>query len=645
MRSTARLVTLIMAGSLGAAALLPATAGAQSPGTSRATEFAAAAAEFGVPDSVLLALSYNESQWEDHAGQPSTTGAYGPMALTDVATAAASAVPSAKGDGAARATLVTAARLIGAAPAQVRSEEQDNIRAGAALLASYARAADGGVLPADVGGWYPAVAEYAGATSPAATGSAAVAAAGQTADAFAGQVYDTIRSGASRHTDDGQLIDLAAQPTVQPVGAPATPAGGQQLPECPATLSCSYVPAAYASNGPTPGDYGNYDLADRPNGHVTINYIVIHDTEESYADTVTGFQSPTDFASANYVVQGTTGTVTQMVPNEDVAWHAGNWYMNAHAIGIEQVGFAVQGATWFTGQLYQTTATLVRYLAARYHVPLDRQHIIGHDNVPGISPAYIPGMHWDPGPFWDWNRFMSLLGRRTVPTALPGSPVVTINPVFANNIQQVTDCEGGTSVPAQPSSFVYLRTGPSSSAPLFNDPGFAPGGTVGTTCAADWGDKASAGQQFVVAGRDGDWTAVWWDGAKVWFLNPRRSPVTTPTSGLIVVPRPGVSSVATYGVAYPAAGEFPADVPVPTSGALPYVIHAGQSYVYGGTTPTDYYHATTIDNSAPDDHLDILGTEKYLEIQLGHRIAFVNAADVLVRPGTSVTSRPGAKRP
>lgn len=619
MRSTARTVTAFAAVLVGLASFAAVPAHAQGGQPDRAGEFAAAAAEFGVPDPVLLAVSYDESLWENHAGQPSTSGAYGPMGLTDVRRG----TPSDRGDAIAPAlrTLVTAADLLHVPPAALRTDEQANIRGGAALLASYARAADHGRLPTGTPGWYAAVADYG---DPGDRGDGT---------AFADQVYDIIRTGAARRTDDGQYLSLAAEPAMVPdtssVG-PRSASGTTQPPECPAELSCAYVPAAYAQTGPTASDYGNYDLADRPNKHLTIDYIVIHDTESPYADTVAEFQDPTAQVSANYVVQGSTGTVTQMVPDSDVAWHAGNWYVNMHAIGVEQVGYAVQGATWFTERLYRTTAELVGYLAARYHVPLDRQHIIGHDNVPGPATAYIPGMHWDPGPFWDWNHFMALLGRHTVPTGGPNSPVVTINPVFADNIQQVTDCESGTPVPAQPASFVYLHTAPSASAPLYDDPGLDPGATVGTTCAADWGDKASAGQQFVVAGRHGDWIAIWWNGTKVWFENPRGNPVITPSSGAVVVPRPGRLSVPTYGTAYPDTTDFPPAIPVRTVSPLPYTIEPGQSYVLGGPTPSDYYYAVTVDNSAADDHTDVLGSRKYLEIQLGHRIAFVNAADVLV---------------
>jgi N-acetyl-anhydromuramyl-L-alanine amidase AmpD len=622
MRVNHRLVGVLTVAATALAVGLPATATAQDAAATRQQQFAAAAHEFGVPESVLLAVSYNESLWETHNGAPSTTGDYGPMALADVATGlTAKGTPSTSG----LHTLTAAAALIGATPTEVKSDPADNIRAAAALLAGYAKKLANGSTPTSVDDWYGAVAEYSGSADQSG------------AKDFADEVYATIRTGAARHTDDGQNLSLPADPAVRPDTGQlaalhlAPPPPGQQ-PECPANLDCTFIPAAYAEVS-SATDYGNYDLADRPNNGLTINYIVIHDTEETYAATVSDFQNPKHYASANYVVRGSNGTVTQMVPDKDVAWHAGNWYVNMHAVGIEQEGFAVQGATWFTERLYRTTAKLVRYLAARFHVSLDRQHIIGHDNVPGPSPAGIPGMHWDPGPFWNWNHFMNLLGSYIVPTGSAAhSPVVTVNPEFTTNIQTVTDCENHTPVAPQASSFVYLRTAPDANAPLFNDPGLAPKGTVGTTCAADWGDKASSGQQFAVAGRSGDWVAIWWDGAKVWFENPANNPVATPSSALVVEPKPGETSVPVYGNAYPEASAYPSAIPVQNVTPLPYTIQAGQSYVYGGATPTDYYYAQTIDNSIPDDHTNVPGKQKFLEIQLGHRIAFVLASQVQVMP-------------
>ncbi|MGC5413346.1 hypothetical protein ACPXCX_58235, partial [Streptomyces sp. DT225] len=47
-------------------------------------QFAGAAREFDVPQSWLMAVSYRQTRWESHDGQPSTTGAYNVMGLTSV---------------------------------------------------------------------------------------------------------------------------------------------------------------------------------------------------------------------------------------------------------------------------------------------------------------------------------------------------------------------------------------------------------------------------------------------------------------------------------------------------------------------------------------------------------------------------------
>ena len=56
----------------------------QTEPTALQSAFRGAAAEFGVPESVLLSVSYNVSRWEQHGGAPSVSGGYGPMHLTRV---------------------------------------------------------------------------------------------------------------------------------------------------------------------------------------------------------------------------------------------------------------------------------------------------------------------------------------------------------------------------------------------------------------------------------------------------------------------------------------------------------------------------------------------------------------------------------
>ncbi|MGM0364505.1 N-acetylmuramoyl-L-alanine amidase, partial [Streptomyces griseoaurantiacus] len=81
-----------------AALLLPLLGAGQAAGQSDARTgapaglqraFAAAAAEYHVPGSVLLGVSYLQSRWDTHAGAPSVSGGYGPMHLTDARTALA----------------------------------------------------------------------------------------------------------------------------------------------------------------------------------------------------------------------------------------------------------------------------------------------------------------------------------------------------------------------------------------------------------------------------------------------------------------------------------------------------------------------------------------------------------------------------
>ena len=120
-------------------------------------------------------------------------------------------------------------------------------------------------------------------------------------------------------------------------------------------------------------------------------------------------------ASAHYVVQSSTGNVTQMVDEEDVAWHAGNWDYNERSIGIEHEGY-VDDCSYYTDALYEGSAQLTADIASRQGVSLDRSHIIGHDEVPDpYNPGEYGGAghHTDPGDCWDWDYYMALLNGET----------------------------------------------------------------------------------------------------------------------------------------------------------------------------------------------------------------------------------------
>ncbi|MBV9022692.1 MAG: N-acetylmuramoyl-L-alanine amidase [Streptomycetaceae bacterium] len=597
------------------------------------SKFSQAAQEFHVPLPVLLGLSYEESRWDGHHGQYNTEGGYGVMGLTDV-------TPSMLSDGGAGAvgrhdlsallsnpvlhTLTAAAKLTGASPAQLRGNDLQNIRGGAALLASYERKLTGGTPP-DPAQWYGAVAEYSGILSQAG------------AKSFVDDVFRTIVQGVVQRLPDGGELHLQAQ-AVTPITVQLdNPLLGLKRDfgrevECPPGVACTFLPAGS----------GNYQEANRLADGLAIRYIVIHDTESSYQQAIRAFKNPANGAAANYVMQSSTGKVTQVVPDKDVAFHTGNYWFNMHSVGIEHEGFAASGATWYTTAQYRATAHLVRYLAARYGIPLDRRHIIGHDNVPGPASSKVSGMHWDPGPYWDWTYFMHLLGAGRDFGLLHGvGPVgtaITITPDFATNRQTVQVCgqptgEGGTpastrstrcSTRTQPSNFLYVRTAPRPTAPLFADPGMHSAGTTGTQRIDNWGNTVVAGQQFVVADKRGDWTAIWYAGSKVWFYNPDGVNTTPAPGATIVSAKPGIASAAVYGQAYPQPSEYPWGFAPSTQQPLSmYSVRGGQAYVANAApVPADDFFAKN-----PPDTV-VTGTEKYYVIQYNHRLALLNDAEV-----------------
>ncbi|MEV5875300.1 N-acetylmuramoyl-L-alanine amidase [Streptomyces sp. NPDC052101] len=602
--------------------------------------FATAAAEYHVPQSVLLAVSYLQSRWDWHAGAPSVTGGYGPMHLTDARTAIATTehlaegTEDARGDGSRGAvhpkvrepaesalparlkTLPKAAKLTGLPTGELRTDPAANVAGGAALLAAAQREL-GEPLSADPAEWYGAVARFSGADDTA------------TAAAYAGDVYDVLRTGEERTTDAGQLVALAAQPRLTADAAQLKRARLRTLPtddvECPRSVSCEAVWAPYAQFGND--DYGNHDLGDRPVSQ-RIKYIVIHDTEGTWDGVLNLVQDPT-YVSWNYTIRSTDGLIAQHVKAKDVAWHAGNWDINARSVGIEHEGFLANPDAWYTEAMYRSSARLVKYLSWTYGIPLDRQHILGHDNVPGPTASTIPGMHTDPGPYWDWRHYFQLLGHPFRRTAGQQSALVTILPNYASNEPAYTGCTTKADpCTAHGSSAVRLYSDHDVNAPLIKDIGMKTDPTIDVN---DLSSRVATGQQYAVADRWGDWTAIWYLGQKAWFLNPRSAPTAVPAKGLVITPKDGLTSIPVYGRAYPEKEAYPEGVPAQSVVPLPYTIPAGQRYVVGDEVAGEYDYSVTF---TTDSHRVVVGKDLYYEIQYGHRVGFVRAEDVTLQSGT-----------
>lgn len=149
-----------------------------------------------------------------------------------------------------------------------------------------------------------------------------------------------------------------------------------------------------------PAAAANYTTADRPRGH-TVDRVIIHVTQTAFTKTLSIFRNPQKKVSAHYVVRSSDGYLAQCVPEADIAWHAGNWDHNTRSIGIEHEGW-VDRPAYFTDALYEQSAQLTADICTRYGIPKDRAHIIGHYEVPGTD-------HTDPGPNWDWRRYIRLV--------------------------------------------------------------------------------------------------------------------------------------------------------------------------------------------------------------------------------------------
>jgi hypothetical protein len=104
--------------------------------------------------------------------------------------------------------------------------------------------------------------------------------------------------------------------------------------------------------------------------------------------------------SAHYVVRG-DGHIAYVVGEEHTAWHSGNYWYNLNSIGIE-LELNTRTNPFFREEQYLAAAALTCRAGARWGFPLDRAHVVGHNEVPGAT-------HTDPGPTWNWPHFMWLV--------------------------------------------------------------------------------------------------------------------------------------------------------------------------------------------------------------------------------------------
>ena len=148
-----------------------------------------------------------------------------------------------------------------------------------------------------------------------------------------------------------------------------------------------------------------------------VKYITIHTVQGSYASAISWFKNPNARVSTHYVVRSSDGQVTQMVCENDKAFHVRE--SNGESIGIEHEGFIDDGGAWYTEEMYQSSAALVRDIAQRHGINLLQTY--GGPPSSGLKVLsntcyrvkghqhFVGNNHIDPGPSWDWDRYYRLV--------------------------------------------------------------------------------------------------------------------------------------------------------------------------------------------------------------------------------------------
>ncbi|MEZ4826198.1 MAG: CUB domain-containing protein, partial [Bacteroidia bacterium] len=155
----------------------------------------------------------------------------------------------------------------------------------------------------------------------------------------------------------------------------------------------------------------------------SVQYVTIHTIQGSYASAIAWFRNPAARVSAHYIIRASDGQITQMVCEEDRAFHVRT--DNATTIGIEHEGFIDDGGAWYSNEMYESSAALVRDICQRYNInPLQT---FGGPPTKGVRTLtntcykvkghqhFRENNHVDPGPFWDWDRYYRLINPEPAP--------------------------------------------------------------------------------------------------------------------------------------------------------------------------------------------------------------------------------------
>jgi len=127
--------------------------------------------------------------------------------------------------------------------------------------------------------------------------------------------------------------------------------------------------------------------------------------------------TPLGYNVCTHFLVGAKGEATQFADTTAMLLHCGSKQVprcNDTSIGIEHEGFTAKGGP-YTDAMLAMSAKITATLCVEHHIPVDREHIVGHVEIPGVD-------HTDPGLFWPWDKYMALVRLAVVDITAPPRP-------------------------------------------------------------------------------------------------------------------------------------------------------------------------------------------------------------------------------
>jgi N-acetyl-anhydromuramyl-L-alanine amidase AmpD len=159
-----------------------------------------------------------------------------------------------------------------------------------------------------------------------------------------------------------------------------------------------------------------------------ITAVTIHTIQGSYAGAISWANNCSSNVSYHYVLRSSDGQVTQVVLENDKAWHVGS--ENPYTIGLEHEGY-INDSSWYTAAMYQSSAALITDITqSGYGIDPLRTAYFPWSSTTNYNVSSIPGScikikghqhypsqsHTDPGANWDWDYYYKLINDPTSTT-------------------------------------------------------------------------------------------------------------------------------------------------------------------------------------------------------------------------------------